>query len=83
MNDWIAIEVIDGGHEAILEFLFGGDADVAQHRAGQLGEEALDEIEPGAVRGREGELEAADGLIGEPSSWSLWRYARNDCRGST
>jgi hypothetical protein len=39
----------------------------AQHRAGELGEEAFDEIEPGAVLGREGELEAADRLIGEPS----------------
>src|SRR5579864_8192398 len=30
-------------------------ADLAQHRASELGEEALDEIEPRAVRGREGE----------------------------
>ena len=29
MNDWIAVEVIDCGHEALLEFLFGGDTDVA------------------------------------------------------
>ena len=68
MNDGICVEVVDGGHEALLEFLLGGDADVAQDRTGQLGEEALDEIEPGAVLGSEGELEPAPGLIGEPSS---------------
>ena len=67
MDDGIAIEFIHGSHDAILEFLFGCDADVAEHGAGELGEKALDEIEPGAVRGREGEFEAADRLIGEPS----------------
>ena len=45
------IEVIHGGHDAVLEFLFGCDADMAQHRAGELGEEAFDEIEPRAVLG--------------------------------
>src|ERR1700739_2691272 len=63
----MAIEFIHGSHETILEFLFGGTADVAQHRARELGEEALDEIEPGAVRGREDEFEAADRLTGKPS----------------
>ena len=32
----------------------------------RLGEEALDEVEPRAVLGREGELEAADRSRGEP-----------------
>ena len=81
MDDGIAIEFIHGSHDAILEFLFGCDADVAEHRACELGEEALDEIEPGAVRGREGEFEAADRLIGEPSL-GLLGDVRNDCRGS-
>jgi hypothetical protein len=45
--------------------LFGCDADVAEHGAGELGEEALDEIEPGAVFGREGEFKATGGLGGE------------------
>src|SRR5437016_4119253 len=27
VNDWIAVEVIDRGHEALLELLFGGDTD--------------------------------------------------------
>ena len=61
------IEVIHGGHDAVLEFPFGCDADIAQHRAGELGEEAFDEIEPRAVLGREGEFEATDRLVREPS----------------
>src|SRR3979490_3483952 len=39
---------------------------MAQDRAGELGEEALDEVVPGAVLGREGEREAARRLSGEP-----------------
>ena len=66
MNDRFLIEVIHGGHETILKLLFGFDADVTQHRASELGEEALDEIEPRPVRGREGELEAPDRLLSEP-----------------
>ena len=46
VDDWLAIDVADEGHQAFPEFVFGGDADVAQHRTRQLGEEALDEIEP-------------------------------------
>ena len=63
----MAIELVHGGHDAVLEFLLGCDADVAQHRAGELGEEALDEIEPGAMLGREYEFKPAGRLIGEPS----------------
>ena len=59
MDNGFLVEVIHGGHDAVLEFLFGCDADMSQHRAGELGEEALDEIEPGAVFGCEGEFEAA------------------------
>ena len=66
MNDRFLIEVIHSGHDTILEFLFGFDADMTQHRASELGEEALDEIEPRPVRGGEGELEAADRLLSEP-----------------
>jgi hypothetical protein len=46
VNERVFIEVIDGGHQAVLEFLFGCDADVAQHRSGELGKEALDEVKP-------------------------------------
>jgi hypothetical protein len=56
VNDRIAVEIIDRGHEAILELLLGCDADVAQDRAGEFGKETLDEIEPGAVLGSESEL---------------------------
>ncbi len=66
MNDRFLIEVLHGGHETILELLFRFDADVTQHRASELGEEALDEIEPRAVCVREGELEAAGRLLDEP-----------------
>src|SRR5439155_12894260 len=59
MDDGSFVEVIHGSHDAVLEFLFGCDADVSQDGAGKLGEEALDQVQPGAVRGREGELEAA------------------------
>jgi hypothetical protein len=41
---------------------------VAQDRTGQLGEEALDEVEPRAMLGSEGELESPSRLIGEPSA---------------
>ena len=51
MDDGVSIEVIHGGHDAVLEFLFGCDTDVTQHRTGELGEETFYEIEPGAVLG--------------------------------
>ena len=46
MNDGVLVKEIHGGHEAILEFLFGCDTDVAQDRTGELGKEALDQVEP-------------------------------------
>ena len=67
MDDGVSVELVHGGHDAVLELLFGCDADVAQDRARELGKETLDEIEPGTVCGREGEVEAACRLIGEPS----------------
>jgi hypothetical protein len=66
LNDRFLIEVIHGGHDAVLEFLFGCDADMAQDLASELGEEARDEVEPGAVPGREGEVETVRGLPGGP-----------------
>ena len=41
---------------------------MAQDRTSELGEEAFDEVEPGAVLGCEGELEASRGSSVEPSS---------------
>ena len=67
MDDAVSIEVIHGGHDAVLEFLFGCDADLAQHRAGELGEEAFDKIEPRAVLWGEDEFESTGRLLGEPS----------------
>ena len=46
VDHWLAIDVADEGDQAFLELVFAADADVAQHRTRQLGEEALDEIEP-------------------------------------
>ena len=31
MDDGVPIDFVHGGHDAILEFLFGFDTDVAQH----------------------------------------------------
>src|SRR5215216_5219852 len=64
----MAIDILDTSHDALLELVFGCHPGGAQDRAGKLREEALDEVEPGAVRGREGELEAAGRPSGEPSS---------------
>jgi hypothetical protein len=72
VNDWIAVEIIDRGHEAILELLLGCDADVAQDGAGEFGKEALDEIEPGAVLEHNKYYEARRGLL-----------ARRECCRST
>jgi hypothetical protein len=46
VDDGLAIYLFNKGHQAFPEFGFGADADVAQHRTRQLGEEALNEIEP-------------------------------------
>jgi hypothetical protein len=42
MDDGLLVDAVDGGQDALRELLFGGDADVAQHGAGELGEEAFD-----------------------------------------
>ena len=54
----IAVEIIHGGDEAILELLLRSDVDVAQDGMGQFGKEPLYEIKPGAVLGSESEFEA-------------------------
>ncbi len=41
---------------------------MTQDRAGEFGEEALDEVEPGAVGRGEGEFEAVRGLLRDPGS---------------
>src|SRR5579872_5186993 len=72
----MAIDILDASHDALPEFVFRCHPDVTQDRAGELGEEALDEVEPGAVLGREGELESATRSSGEPS----FGLSRDVCR---
>ena len=71
MHDGLPIKVIHGLHDSIFEFLFGYNADVAEHGAGEFGKEAFDEVEPGAVLGGEREFKAVRGLSGEPGSGLL------------
>src|SRR3954447_21973865 len=66
MDDRMAVDVVDASHDARLQLVFGGYTDVAQHGASKLGEEAFDQVEPGAVLGGEGEFEASDGAGIEP-----------------
>jgi hypothetical protein len=75
MDDRISIDVVDACHEALLEFLFGGDADVAQDRTGQLGEEALDKVEPGAGF-TESVVESGARAFGSDASYALARTRR-------
>ena len=51
MDDGIAIDVVDTRHDALLELGLGGHPDVAQDRAGELGEEAFNKVEPRALFG--------------------------------
>ena len=68
MDDGMAIDVVDAGHDAFFELVLSGDPDVAQDRASELGEEALDEIQPRTMLGREGEREASRSSSVEPGS---------------
>jgi hypothetical protein len=61
MDDGMLVDVIHDSHDAILEFLFGCDADRPQDGAGKFREEAVDQVQPGAVLGSESEFEAAPG----------------------
>ena len=65
--DRLAIDVADEGDQTLLEFVFRVDADVAQYRARQFGEEAFDDIEPRPVGRCEGEGEAPDRLRRQPT----------------
>jgi hypothetical protein len=44
VDDRMLVDVIHGSHDAILEFLFGCNADVAQDGACKLGKEAFDQV---------------------------------------
>ena len=42
VDDGCAVDVVDGGHDAVLEFLLGGDADVAEDELpAEVGEVAV------------------------------------------
>jgi hypothetical protein len=66
MHDGLLVDVLYGGQDALRKLLFGSDLDVSEHGARQLGEEALNEIEPGTMLGGESKFEAAFGLGSEP-----------------
>src|SRR3979411_3404460 len=68
MDDGMAIDVVDAGHDAFFELVLLGDPDVAQDRASELGEESLDEVQPRTMLGREGEREASRWSSVEPGS---------------
>lgn len=64
----MAIDLVDTSHDVLFELMFRGHRDMAQHRASELGEEALNKIEPRAVLRSEGELKAAGRSSSEPGS---------------
>jgi hypothetical protein len=49
VHDGLPIKVIHRLHDTVFKFLFGYDADVAQHGAGEFGKEAFDEVEPSSI----------------------------------
>jgi len=49
MHDGLLVDILYGGQDALRKLLFGSDLDVSEHGARQLGEEALNEIEPGTM----------------------------------
>jgi hypothetical protein len=73
VHDRLLVDVIDGGQDALREFLFGDDAYVAQHGAGELREEVLDEVQPRAMLRSKGKFEAALRLCREPGFGFLGR----------
>lgn len=46
MDNLLLVEKISGRRNALLKFLFGCNADVAEHGAAEFGNKALDQIEP-------------------------------------
>src|SRR5258708_9979664 len=64
----MAIDIVDASHDALLQLVFRGHQDVTQDRARELGEEALDEVQPRTMLGREGEREASRWSSVEPGS---------------
>jgi len=66
MDDWMLVDVIHGGHGAILELLFGCHTDVAQDGACKLGKESSTRFSQEPCLGVKVKFEAARRLLGEP-----------------
>jgi hypothetical protein len=66
MDDRMPVDVIHGGYDAIFGRLTGCNTDVAQDGSCELGKEAFDQVQPGAVLESDGKFEAARRLLGEP-----------------
>ena len=58
----MGVHLVDAFEDALLEFVQGGQADVAQEAARDLGEGRLHQVEPRAVLGRVDVLEASRAL---------------------
>ena len=67
MDDWVSINVIDGSHDAVLEFLFGSHADVAQNGAGELERKPSIKLSQEPCLGVKVNWKRPSGLGGEPS----------------
>src|ERR1700728_3249781 len=76
VDNRLAIEVAEVRDDPLLEFGLRRHPDVTQYRAHHLREEALNQVEPGAMLWREHEAEAALALCGEP----LLRFLRHTRR---
>src|ERR1700728_1586006 len=73
VDNRLAIEVAEVRDDPLLEFGLRRHPDVTQYRAHHLREEALNQVEPGAMLWREHEAEAPLALWGEP----LLRFLRH------
>src|SRR5437899_12119503 len=57
-DHWVCIDLCEVEVDAINQLLFAGDTDSAKHAARHFAEQGFHDVQPRAVRGREGELEA-------------------------
>jgi hypothetical protein len=71
MDDWMLVDVIHGGHDAILDLLFGCNTDAAQDGARELGKEAFNQVQLGAMLGSAGKFETARGCWASQAFVSL------------
>src|ERR1700739_273966 len=66
VDNGFATEVVEVRDDPLLEFSFRSHPDATQEGARHFREEALDQVEPGAMLWREHEAEAALALCGKP-----------------